>query len=91
MFLKKILSEAVKRNSYNCFLFSGGLDTSILASLKTIFSVKQNPDVIIITTIMGIVGKEKKKIWQKYKTISAVRNDRIYIVDFDKFRSSTPV
>lgn len=90
MFLKKILSEAVKRNSYNCFLFSGGLDTSILASLKTIFSVKQNPYVIIITT-MGIVGKEEKKIWQKYKTISAVRNDRIYIVDFDKFRSSTPV
>ncbi|NWF99304.1 MAG: ABC transporter substrate-binding protein [Nitrospirae bacterium] len=52
--------------------------------------LKQNPDVIIITT-MGIVGKEEKKIWQKYKTISAVRNNRIYIVDSDRFCSPTPV
>jgi iron complex transport system substrate-binding protein len=52
--------------------------------------LKRNPDVIIITT-MGIVGKEEKKIWQKYKTISAVRNNRIYIVDSDKLCSPTPV
>ena len=52
--------------------------------------LKQNPDVIIITT-MGIVGKEEKKIWQKYKTISAVKNNRIYIVDSDRFCSPTPV
>jgi iron complex transport system substrate-binding protein len=52
--------------------------------------LKRNPDVIIITT-MGIVGKEEKKIWQKYKTINAVRNNRIYIVDSDKLCSPTPV
>lgn len=32
--LKEILSKAVKRHSYNGLLFSGGLDTSILASLN---------------------------------------------------------
>lgn len=32
--IKKILSGAVKRNAYKGLLFSGGLDTSILASLK---------------------------------------------------------
>jgi iron complex transport system substrate-binding protein len=52
--------------------------------------LKRNPDVIIITT-MGIVGKEEKKVWQRYKTISAVRNNRIYIVDSDKLCSPTPV
>ncbi len=52
--------------------------------------LKRNPDVIIITT-MGIVGEEEKKIWQRYKTISAVRNNRIYIVDSDKLCSPTPV
>ncbi len=52
--------------------------------------LKRNPDIIIITT-MGIVGKEEKKIWKKYKTISAVRNNRIYIVDSEKFCTPTPI
>jgi iron complex transport system substrate-binding protein len=52
--------------------------------------LKRNPDVIIITT-MGIVGKEEKKIWQRYKAINAVRNNRIYVVDSDKLCSPTPV
>lgn len=39
--LKEILSKAVKRYSYNGLLFSGGLDTSILASL--------NPKIVGIT------------------------------------------
>lgn len=49
-----------------------------------------NPDVIIITT-MGIIGDDEKVLWQKYPTISAVKNNRIYIVDSDKFCSPTPV
>jgi iron complex transport system substrate-binding protein len=49
-----------------------------------------NPDVIIITT-MGIIGDDEKALWQKYTTISAVKNNRIYIVDSDKFCSPTPV
>lgn len=52
--------------------------------------LKQNPDIIIITT-MGIVGLEEKKLWQKYRTINAVKNNRIYIVDSDKLCSPTPL
>lgn len=52
--------------------------------------LQKNPDVIIIVT-MGIVGKEEKEIWQKYKTINAVKNDRIYILDSYEVCSPTPV
>lgn len=73
--------------------FAGGVN--IAKDAKTgLYSreklLKENPDVIIITT-MGIVGKEEKKIWQKYKTINAVKNNRIYIVDSYAFCSPTPV
>lgn len=43
--LKKLLSEVVKRNFYKGLLFSGGLDTSILASL--------NPKVVCVTVSLG--------------------------------------
>ena len=43
--LKGALSEAVKRNPYKGLLFSGGLDTSILASI--------NPKVVTITVSLG--------------------------------------
>jgi iron complex transport system substrate-binding protein len=49
-----------------------------------------NPDVIIITT-MGIIGDEEKDLWKSFPAIEAVKNNRIYIVDSDKFCSPTPV
>lgn len=52
--------------------------------------LKENPDVIVIV-IMGIAGEEEKKIWQKFKTINAVKNNRVNIVDADKVCSPTPV
>lgn len=52
--------------------------------------LKKNPDIIIITT-MGIVGEEEKKIWMEYRSINAVRNNRIYIIDSNKLCSPTPV
>jgi iron complex transport system substrate-binding protein len=52
--------------------------------------IKNNPDVIIITT-MGISGEEEKRMWQRYKSLKAVREDRIYIVDSDMLCSPTPV
>jgi len=52
--------------------------------------LEQNPDVIIIVT-MGIVGEEEKKIWQKYKTLNAAKNNRIHIIDSYKVCSPTPV
>jgi iron complex transport system substrate-binding protein len=52
--------------------------------------LKQNPDIIIIIT-MGVVGEEEKEIWQKYKTINAVKNNKIYIFDSYRYCSPTPV
>lgn len=52
--------------------------------------LEQNPDVIIIVT-MGITGIKEKKIWQKYKTLAAAKNNRIHIVDSYKVCSPTPL
>ena len=51
--------------------------------------LKRNPEVILITT-MGMVGQQEKEIWKRYKTIDAVKNNRIYIVDAHKVCSPTP-
>lgn len=48
--LKEVLSEAVKRNPYNGLLFSGGLDTSVLARL--------NPNVACITVSLGAEAED---------------------------------
>ncbi len=52
--------------------------------------LRQNPDVIIITT-MGIIAEEEKINWQKFKSINAVKNNRIYVLDAYKICSPTPV
>ncbi len=52
--------------------------------------LKRNPEVILIVT-MGISGEQEKTIWEKYKTVDAVRNKRIYFVDSDKVCSPTPL
>lgn len=52
--------------------------------------LKANPDVIIITT-MGMLGEEEKKVWGKYKTINAVKNNRVYVINTDKITSPTPI
>ncbi len=51
--------------------------------------IKRNPDVILIAT-MGISGEDEMKMWQKYKTVNAVKHNRIYIVDADMICSPTP-
>jgi iron complex transport system substrate-binding protein len=40
---------------------------------------------------MGIIGDEEKDLWKSFPAIEAVKNNRIYIVDSDKFCSPTPV
>jgi asparagine synthase (glutamine-hydrolysing) len=48
--LKELLFEATKRNSCNGLLFSGGLDTSILAVI--------NPKVVGVTVSLGSKGRD---------------------------------
>jgi iron complex transport system substrate-binding protein len=52
--------------------------------------VRRNPDIVIITT-MGITGEKEQRSWQQYKTINAVKNNSIYLVDSDRICSPTPV
>jgi iron complex transport system substrate-binding protein len=73
--------------------FAGGVN--IAKGLKSLrYSkesvIKDNPDVIIIVT-MGIGAEKEKEIWQRYKSLKAAREDRIYIVDSDLLCSPTPV
>jgi len=73
--------------------FAGGINIAKdaktgLYSLEKV--LQKDPDVIIITT-MGMVGEEEKKNWEKYNTMKAVKNKRIYIVDAYKLCSPTPV
>jgi iron complex transport system substrate-binding protein len=52
--------------------------------------LNRNPEVIVIST-MGMVGLREKENWKRYKTIDAVKNNRIYVVDADKLCSPTPL
>ncbi len=88
------LYTATKDSFINDFIeFAGG--KNIAGGLKSGFYSREkvladNPDVIIITT-MGIAGEEEKETWQKFKALKAAENNRIYIVDSNKFCSPTPV
>lgn len=69
--------------------------TNICEELKTgVISrelvLLRNPDVIIIVS-MGGMGEQELQEWKKYKTVNAVKNNRIYLVDATKACSPTPV
>jgi len=42
--------------------------------------IRQNPDIIVIVG-MGIESNTEKKMWQQYKKLSAVKKNRIYIIE----------
>ncbi len=90
----KPLFTATKDSLFSDFTdFAGGINIAYDAK-SGIYSrervLEDNPDVIIIVT-MGIVGEEEKEIWRNFETLNAAKNDRIYIVDSDKFCSPTPL
>lgn len=49
-----------------------------------------NPDVIIVSD-MGMAGKEEIETWKTYKSINAVKNNKIFLINADKLCSATPV
>lgn len=51
--------------------------------------ITQNPDYIFIVT-MGIIGEEEKKVWESFKDLNAVKNNKIFIVDSDLACTPTP-
>jgi len=54
------------------------------------FVITGNPDIIFITT-MGIIGNEEKRTWESYKDLSAVKDNRIFIIESDIACTPTPV
>ena len=50
----------------------------------------ENPDVIVIVT-MGMTGEEERLQWLKYKSLSATKTNRIYIIKSNMACSPTPV
>jgi iron complex transport system substrate-binding protein len=73
--------------------FAGGTNIFQDAGLGSVSMedvIKKNPDIIIIAT-MGISGENERKVWKRFKTIEAVKNNKVYIVDPDRLCSPTPV
>ncbi|MBA4391566.1 MAG: hypothetical protein C0399_11620 [Syntrophus sp. (in: bacteria)] len=53
-------------------------------------AIQRNPDVIIITN-MGLSGENEEKVWKRFKSIRAVKEDKIYFINADRMCSPTPV
>ncbi len=74
-------------------VFSGGVNIAA-SSKQGIYSreevIRQNPDIIIIAT-MGDNALDEKKAWQKYSTINAVKNNKIYALNPYIVCSPTPL
>lgn len=51
--------------------------------------ISGNPDVIVMIT-MGIPTQSEVETWKKFTTINAVKNNRIFVVNADKYCSPTP-
>ncbi len=89
----KPLFAATKDSFVNDFIeFAGG--TNIALEAKSGFYsreevLKQDPDIIILVGMDAQTANEKK-VWQKFRALKAVKNDRIFIMDSYRVCSPTP-
>lgn len=51
--------------------------------------IERNPDIIILVN-MGDISKDEIKTWKKYKTVSAVKNNKIFMIDVNDIFTPTP-
>jgi iron complex transport system substrate-binding protein len=90
----KPLFVATKKYFINDYIqFAGGTNVFQDAGIGSVSMedvIKKNPDIIIIAT-MGISGENERKAWKQFKTIEAVKNNKVYVVDPDRLCSPTPV
>jgi iron complex transport system substrate-binding protein len=88
------LFVATKKYFINDYIqFAGGTNIYQDAGFGSVSMeevIKKNPDIIIIAT-MGISGENERKLWKRFTTIEAVKNNKVYIVDPDRLCSPTPV
>lgn len=69
---------------------AAGVSSGIYSREKVI---QQNPDVIIIA-MMGSqnkAGEQEKSMWERYKSLNAVKKNNIYLVDSDLTCSPSPL
>lgn len=50
----------------------------------------RNPDVIFVM-LMGSISAEEKDKWKEYKSLSAVKNNKIFVMDSERTCSPTPL
>ena len=51
--------------------------------------IERNPDIIILVN-MGDISKDEIKNWKKYNTVTAVQNERVYMIDVNDIFTPTP-
>jgi len=51
--------------------------------------LKRNPDVIVIVT-MGVVAEQEKRNWNHYRSIKAVQEGKVFVLDSYAYCSPTP-
>jgi len=90
----KPLFTAVPNTFMNDFITqAGGVNIATDLSTGAITRenvILKNPDAIVIVT-MGIVGVEEKATWEKYRSITATKNGKVFIVDPYKSCGPNPV
>jgi len=90
----KPLFAATGNTFINDFIVFSGASNIAGDAVSGLYSreevLKRNPEVILIVT-MGISSEWEKNVWEKYETLYAVRNNRIYFIDSDKVCSPTPL
>ncbi|MHB9155600.1 MAG: ABC transporter substrate-binding protein [Endomicrobiales bacterium] len=80
-------------NDYNKFLGVENIFNDVAAAYPRVSReevIKRDPDVIIIVTMGNVTGQEQK-IWQRFNTVKAVRQNSIYIVEAEKVLTPTPL
>lgn len=87
------LFTATKNSFMNDFIeFGGGVNIAREARsgfFSTEEVLKLDPDVIIIVT-MGMAGEAERKRWRSFPALSAVKHDRIFLMDSYSTCSPTP-
>ena len=67
----------------NCINIARNLKNGIVSRE---FVIERNPDVILIMD-MGEIAKEEISYWKKFKSLNAVKNKKIFIIDADRLGS----
>jgi len=91
------LHASIESSFTHDFIRLGGGENIAAGASSGVYSrenvIRENPEVIIIA-MMGSqtkAGEQEKKTWQRYRSLQAVKNNSIYLVDADLICSPSPL